>query len=121
MCHLTAVAQTNGGVEVEKDTTFVNLDSLGVVTEKHINNYDIPLSALHLDYILDKDSIKFDIPESMMLNIDSLMNSWQTRTLLQLLENDSVVYQIQPVNDSIYAERLDRLPSIVNMTYNDIT
>lgn len=121
MCHLTAVAQTNGGVEVEKDTTFVNLDSLGVVTEKHINNYDIPLSALHLDYILDKDSIKFDIPESMMLNIDSLMNSWQSRTLLQLLENDSVVYQIQPVNDSIYAERLDRLPSIVNMTYNDIT
>ena len=73
-----------------------------------------------MDYISDKDSIKFDIPESMMLDIDSLMSSWQSRTLLQLLENDSIGEAL-PVNDSIYADRLDRMPSIIEMTYNDIT
>lgn len=114
LCHTTLSAQNS------HDTTRVDLNNLEVVTEKHINNYDKPLSALGLDYIIDNDSIKFDIPESMMLNIDSLMNNWQSRTLLQLLESDST-YVAQPVNDSIYIERLDRLQSTIRMTYNDVT
>lgn len=106
--------------QTDHDTTRVDLNNLEIVTEEAVNNYDKPLSALHLDYISDKDSIKFDVPESMMLNIDSLMNNWQSRTLLQLLESDSV-YEIQPVNDSIYADRLNRLQTIIQMTYNDVT
>ncbi len=114
LCHISLSAQT------DHDTTRVDLNNLEIVTEEAVNNYDKPLSALHLDYISDKDSIKFDVPESMMLNIDSLMNNWQSRTLLQLLESDSV-YEIQPVNDSIYADRLNRLQTIIQMTYNDVT
>ena len=114
MCHISLSAQT------DHDTTRVDLNNIEIVTEEAVNNYDKPLSALHLDYISDKDSIKFDVPESMMLNIDSLMNNWQSRTLLQLLESDSV-YEIQPVNDSIYADRLNRLQTIIQMTYNDVT
>ena len=114
LCHTTLSAQTS------HDTTRVDLNNLEVVTEKPINNYDKPLSVLGLDYIIDNDSIKFDIPESMMLNIDSLMNNWQSRTLLQLLEYDST-YVAQPVNDSIYIDRLNRLQSTINMTYNDVT
>lgn len=106
--------------QTDHDTTRVDLNNLEIVTEEAVNNYDKPLSALHLDYISDKDSIKFDVPESMMLNIDSLMNNWQSRTLLQLLESDSV-YEILPVNDSIYADRLNRLQTIIQMTYNDVT
>ena len=119
LCFTTIQAQNNNIAE-EQDTTRIDLNNLSVVTDKQIANYDKPLSALHLDYISDKDSIKFDVPESMMLNIDSLMNNWQSRTLLQLLEGDSVC-EAQPVNDSIYADRLDRLPSIIEMTYNDVT
>ena len=104
----------------DNDTTRIDLNNLGVVTDKQIANYDKPLSVLHLEYISDKDSIKFDIPESMMLDIDSLMNNWQSRTLLQLFEGDNTGEAL-PVNDSIYAERLDRLPSIIEMTYNDVT
>lgn len=114
MCHISLSAQT------DHDTTRVDLNNLEIVTEEAVNNYDKPLSALHLDYISDKDSIKFDVPESMMLNIDSLMNNWQSRTLLQLLESDSV-YEILPVNDSTYADRLNRLQTIIQMTYNDVT
>ena len=114
LCHISLSAQT------DHDTTRVDLNNLEIVTEEAVNNYDKPLSALHLDYISDKDSIKFDVPESMMLNIDSLMNNWQSRTLLQLLESDSV-YEILPVNDSIYADRLNRLQTIIQMTYNDVT
>ena len=113
--------QAQNDITIEKtDTARIDLDNLSVVTDKQISNYDKPLSALHLDYISDKDSVKFDDPESMMLNIDSLMNNWQSRTLLQMLESDSL-YEAQPVNDSIYADRLDRLPSIIQMTYNDVT
>lgn len=119
LCGTTMQAQNNNTVE-KSDTARIDLNNLGVVTDKDIVNYDKPLSALHLDYISDKDSIKFDIPESMMLDIDSLMNNWQSRTLLQMLEGDST-YEAQPVNDSIYADRLDRLPSIIEMTFNDVT
>ena len=119
LCGTTMHAQSNNIAE-EQDTTRIDLNNLSVVTDKEIINYDKPLSALHLDYISDKNSVKFDVPESMMLNIDSLMNNWQSRTLLQILESDSIS-EIQPVNDSIYADRLDRLPSIIEMTYNDVT
>lgn len=119
LCSTTTQAQSNNTSE-KADTARIDLNNLSVVTDKEIINYDKPLSALHLDYISDKDSIKFDVPESMMLNIDSLMNNWQSRTLLQMLESDSTV-EAQPVNDSIYAERLDRLPSIIEMTFNDVT
>ena len=119
LCGTTMHAQSNNIAE-EQDTTRIDLNNLSVVTDKEIINYDKPLSALHLDYISDKDSVKFDVPESMMLNIDSLMNNWQSRTLLQILESDSIS-EIQPVNDSIYADRLDRLPSIIEMKYNDVT
>ncbi len=119
LCSTTMQAQKNNIVE-KQDTARIDLNSLGVVTDKDIINYDKPLSALHLDYISDKDSIKFDIPESMMLDIDSLMSNWQSRTLLQMLEGDSAC-EAQPVNDSIYADRLDRLPSIIEMTFNDVT
>ncbi|MBR2606811.1 MAG: transglycosylase SLT domain-containing protein [Bacteroidaceae bacterium] len=119
LCIAKTQAQSN--ITFEKtDTARIDLNNLSVVTDKEIINYDKPLSALHLDYISDKDSVKFDVPESMMLNIDSLMNNWQSRTLLQMLESDSTI-EAQPVNDSIYADRLDRLPSIIEMTFNDVT
>ena len=120
MCCINSSAQIVVSTNEKKDTARIDLNNLGVITDKNIVNYDKPLSAFHLDYISDKDSIKFDIPESMMLDIDSLMNNWQSRTLLQMIENDSI-YEKQPINDSIYAERLDRLPSIIEMTYNDVT
>ena len=107
-------------LQAQNDTARIDLENLGVVTEKITANYDKPLSVLHLDYIIDKDSIKFDIPESMMLDIDSLMNNWQSRTLLQLLDSNSDGEAL-PVNDSIYADRLDRMPSIIEMTYNEVT
>lgn len=119
LCCTTMQAQNDSTIK-STDTTRIDINNLGVVTDKAIIDYDKPLSAFHLDYISDKDSIKFDIPESMMLNIDSLMNNWQSRTLLQMLENDSIGETL-PVNDSIYADRLDRLPSIVEMTFNDVT
>ena len=118
ICCTTIAAQT---ITTETyDTTRIDLDSLGVVTDKKVLNYDKPLSAFHLDYISDSDSIQFDVPESMMLDIDSLMNSWQSRTLLESYECEGP-YEALPVNDSIYADRLSRLPSIVKMTYNDVT
>ena len=114
LCCTAVAAQTIS------DTTLVNLENLGVVSDSSAINYDKPQSALYPEYISDKDSVQFEIPESMMLDIDSLMNSWQSRTLLQGGDCDNY-YDPLPVSDSVYADRLDRLPTIVNMTYNDVT
>lgn len=117
---LSVSAQNKVSTEEKNDTTRINLNKLGVVTDKDIIHYDKPADAFGIDFIADADSIKFDVPESMMLDIDSLLNNWQSRTLLRQPEYDET-YSQQPVNDSIYAERLNRLPSIINMTYNDVT
>ena len=66
LCSTIMHAQSNNSAK-EQDTTRIDLNNLSVVTDKQILNYDKPLSALHLDYISDKDSVKFDVPESMIL------------------------------------------------------
>ncbi len=117
---ITLLCCTSLTAQTAADTTRVNLENLGVVNDSTIINYDKPYHALNPEYINDKDSVQFEIPESMMLDIDSLMNNWLSRTLLKETDCESD-YEPLPVSDSIYADRLDRLPTIINMTYNEVT
>ena len=60
----------------------------------------------------------FEIPESMNANIDSLLNSWQARNMLNKLDCEGSE-QI-PITDTMYAKRLAALPTIVRMPYNNM-
>ena len=59
------------------------------------------------------------LPESLDADIDSLMSSWHTKYFTKRIEscyNDEYDFYIP---DSVYVDRLNRLPHVIPMTYND--
>ena len=80
--------------------------------------------ATEFNYIVDTDSIEggvysFVLPESMDCNTDSMLDTWQARTLLKKLDcNDEDLENIV-FTDTMYAKRLGSMPTIVKMPYNN--
>lgn len=63
---------------------------------------------------------KIDLPESMTADLDSLMNQYNAKMYLQP-DTDCNMPDINPVYDaSVYKERLSKLPTAIEMPYNDI-
>lgn len=60
------------------------------------------------------------VPESMDYPIDSLLNSWSARNYL-VVDADCRTRTDNPYfPDSVYIDRLSRIPSLMEMPYNDI-
>ena len=59
------------------------------------------------------------LPESFEMDVDSLLNSWHARYFTgkdpDCMDSDDVL----PLPDSIYCERLNRLPRIIHLPYNE--
>ena len=66
------------------------------------------------------DTIDFDVPNYMLQEIDSMLNSWQARNLLKSLDYDSTQCIDIKITDTLYAERLQSMPTIVKMPYNRV-
>ena len=64
------------------------------------------------------DSIDFEVPNYMMEEIDSMLSCWQARNLLKTLDYDTAQYKNIKITDTLYAERLQSMPTIVKMPYN---
>ena len=62
----------------------------------------------------------FELPESMNADIDSLLNSWQARNMLHMLDCESSDNEPVQITDTMYAKRLAALPTIVRMPYNNM-
>ena len=61
-----------------------------------------------------------DLPMSMTYPLDSLLNDWKAKTYIDL-GKDCNTSQVNPqFSDSVYIERLSRMPVIMEMPYNDI-
>ena len=69
---------------------------------------------------VDCDSCMFEIPEAMMENTDSLLNTWQARTLLRKLDCNTSGWENITMTDTMYAKRLASMPTIVRMPYNNM-
>ncbi len=72
------------------------------------------------DSTYNADNGIYDLPESMTTNIDSLLNSWYAINLLNSLDCDSREVSPKTFSDSVYAQRLYNMPTIMEMTYNSI-
>ena len=60
------------------------------------------------------------IPEAMTLDIDTLLRQWNASQYLEADTNCNV-QDVNPVfSDSIYVDRLSRIPTIMEMPYNNI-
>ena len=61
-----------------------------------------------------------DLPISMTYPLDSLLNDWKAKTYIDL-GKDCNTSQVNPqFSDSVYIDRLSRMPVIMEMPYNDI-
>ena len=61
-----------------------------------------------------------DFPETMQSDMDSLFWDWQSKNFISIDENCRMLPEGPKVSDSVYIERLARIPSIIEMPFNDI-
>lgn len=66
------------------------------------------------------DSLVFDLPEGVVEEIDSLLNSWQARHLFKSIKTNNEDWKGITTSDTTYAERLLKMPTIVKMPYNSM-
>ena len=58
------------------------------------------------------------IPDVWDVNLDSLFNSWHVRHYSVSQDHEGYIAD-EPISDSIYIDRLSKLPCIMELTYND--
>lgn len=73
-----------------------------------------------LELSLEGDTLVFDLPEGVIENIDSMLNSWQSRNLLKSTADNNEDWKGITTSDTTYAERLMKMPTIVRMPYNSM-
>jgi len=89
-----------------------------------VSRADMPMSVNDLNGV--KDSIPIELFYSNFdKNLDSLMQIWYVQesiasdTLIAEIAVDELSFAIE-LHDSIYIQRLEKIPSLVNLTYNNV-
>ena len=70
------------------------------------------------DSIAESDSSGLVIPEAWETNFDSLLNSWYVTNYTDKLNQIGYSENI-PISDSVYVDRLSKLPNIIELPYNE--
>lgn len=60
------------------------------------------------------------LPTGMTYPLDSLLNDWKAKTYIDLGKDCSTSHVNPQFSDSIYIDRLNRMPVLMEMPYNDI-
>ena len=61
-----------------------------------------------------------DLPKSMTYPMDSLLSDWKIRNFVVMTE-DCSTSELNPIfSDSVYIDRLSRIPTIMEMSYNEV-
>ena len=116
LCSCTLFKNTQKADEKEQEKS----DSNALV------HYTAPKTiATNVRYEVNLDTLTgngytFELPESMNADIDSLLNSWQARNMLHMLDCESSDNEPVQITDTMYAKRLAALPTIVRMPYNNM-
>ena len=68
----------------------------------------------------DGQKEEIDLPQGMVSTTDSLYLDWISKHYINPAENCTTSEQNPQVSDSIYMDRLKRIPAIIEMPYNKI-
>jgi membrane-bound lytic murein transglycosylase D len=69
----------------------------------------------------DVSETGFDFPEALTdANLDSLMNLYMTKTYLSTADDCQQLSENPDVSHEVYRDRLKRMPTIMDMAYNDV-
>ncbi len=82
------------------------------------------VKAQSVDVLIDVNGAKrqeiIDLPKSMTYPLDSLLSDWKAKNYIDLGKDCSTA-DINPFfSDSVYIDRLSRIPSIMELPYNEI-
>lgn len=61
-----------------------------------------------------------EFPETMQSDMDSLYWDWQSKNYISIDENCKMLPEGPKVSDSIYIDRLSRIPTIIEMPFNEV-
>ena len=61
-----------------------------------------------------------DLPPSMTYPLDSLLNDWKAKNYINPAKDCQTSQENPQFSDSVYIDRLARIPSVMEMPYNDI-
>lgn len=92
----------------------VAISTFPMVLSAQEGNDSISLSADGID--------PMELPESMTAHVDSMLKQWYAKHYLSFPSTDCQFdekYNL-PVSDSVYAERLVRIPSLMELPFNDV-
>lgn len=103
------------GMSLPTDTAALQTDS-NTITDKEIKSDD-PIEELPT---IGEGKSSFGMPEGLAASIDSLLNTWQARNLLNALDCENEDWKDIKTSDTTYAERLQAIPSIIDMPYNSM-
>ncbi|MDO5447901.1 MAG: lytic transglycosylase, partial [Prevotellaceae bacterium] len=59
------------------------------------------------------------LPEALLYDVDSMLNDYNAKQYLKAFDCDTSDISAE-ISDSIYVERLSRLPRLMEMVYNDV-
>ena len=91
---------------------------IGIFTIFHIIGLQAQVQTITVQNANGQESL-IDLPESMETDMDSLYCDWLSKTHLSLDENCQVTTANPIVSDSVYMDRLSRIPSIMELPYNE--
>lgn len=82
------------------------------------------VKAQSVDVIIKENGTErqesIDLPVSMTYPLDSLLNDWKAKNYIDL-GKDCSTSEINPYfSDSVYIDRLSRIPAVMEMPYNEI-
>ncbi|MEG1563683.1 MAG: transglycosylase SLT domain-containing protein [Bacteroides sp.] len=83
-----------------------------------------PIKAQSVDILIKQNGIEreesIDLPKSMTYPLDSLLSDWKAKNYIDLGKDCSTA-NINPMfSDSVYIDRLSRIPAVMEMPYNEI-
>ncbi|MBQ8866186.1 MAG: transglycosylase SLT domain-containing protein [Bacteroidaceae bacterium] len=61
-----------------------------------------------------------EMPEAMLFHVDTLLMDWHAKHLLSPASSGLIMDTVEVASDSVYADRLARIPSVMDMPYNDV-
>ena len=61
-----------------------------------------------------------ELPKSMTYPLDSLLNDWKAKNYIDLGKDCSTSTENPLFSDSVYIDRLSRMPTVMEMPYNEI-
>lgn len=84
----------------------------------------MPVNAQSVDVVIKENGKErtenIDLPKSMTYPIDSLLKDWQSKTYVDLGKDCNTSDENPYFSDSVYIDRLSRMPTVMEMPYNSI-